>query len=99
MSADAEGAREYVDPEITMGEPPGARVCEPTMNCEALFSVMGCPPMVIMGADGVAPDMPARELVSPLMMIADADGAREYVVPDITIAEEPGARVWLLTRY
>ena len=36
-----------------------------------------------------------RGLVTPLITMADADGAREYVVDTMTSAELPGASVWL----
>ena len=82
-SAEAEGGREYVVPERTMAELPGARVCEPMMYSEAVFSGMGWPPIVIAGCPPLPAVAPSSDLfvgrteVYPLMTIADAEGARE----------------------
>ena len=59
--------------------------------------VTASPPIVMTGASFVGATTPANELVAPLIIIADADGAREYVDPDTTMAEEPAANVWLST--
>lgn len=45
------------------------------------------------GATGFG--VPTRELVTPLTIMADTEGARENVDPEIVTGEEPGARVWL----
>jgi len=49
MMADAEGAREKVDPEIVRGREPGARVWLPMMNWEKLSAEMVCESSVMAG--------------------------------------------------
>jgi len=57
MMADAEGAREKVDPEIVRGEEPGARVWLPMMNWEALLAEMVWESSVMAGWPVKAPAM------------------------------------------
>lgn len=52
--------------------------------------------MVSVGAAGaMGLGVTNRALVTPLTMMAEAEGAREKVEPEIVRGEEPGARVWL----
>jgi len=57
MMADAEGAREKVDPEIVRGREPGARIWLPMMNWEKLSAEMVCESSVMAGWPVKAPAM------------------------------------------
>ena len=93
--AEAEGAREMVVEKTVMAEPPGERVCPPTMYWPARLGVIAAPPMVRIAGD-VGMTLIAE--VTPLIITAEAEGAREMVLP-LTVIAEPGFRVWLSTTY
>ena len=109
--ADAEGAREKVDPDTTTGGEPGAMVCEPIMNSEALLAETTCEPSVIAAWPENAPAMIAPKPddgdsdgddpggwmidVAPLTISALADSAGESVEDEMTTTLPPGAVVWL----
>ena len=80
----AEGAREYLAPEIVRAELPGRSVWLPMRYAEAVFAVQTAPSIVTI------PALEPRGMTLLSVVKANADGASEYLVPSMVIVPPLG---------
>jgi hypothetical protein len=94
IMADAEGAREKVDPEIVRGREPGARVWLPMMNWEKLLAEMVWESSVMAGWPVKAPAMMEARFGGEAeeVVLCDGGGWMTEVAPLTMSALADGAR-------